>query len=110
MGGAPWQTDTAPAVQPMQGEESVGENTFGSTIADDAADGVTSPGQGLHCRQHIGSHIHKDAFIGNQLCGSGALMRFFCAGLKVDRLVGGNAQADPEAGANAEASWVSSQD
>ena len=34
----------------------------------------------------------------------------FSAGLKVDRLNGGNADADPEAASNAEASWVSLPD
>lgn len=34
----------------------------------------------------------------------------FSAGLKLDRLSGGNADADPEAGPNAEASWVSLPD
>ena len=48
MGDAAGQTGSAPAVQSVQGEESVGENTFGSTTADDAGEDVTSPGEGLH--------------------------------------------------------------
>lgn len=51
MGAAAAPADTAAVpVQPFQGEESVGENTFGSTAAGDAGEGITSPGA-LPCLQ-----------------------------------------------------------
>ncbi len=44
VGNVPAQTESVTVPQPFQGEESVGENTFGSTAANDAGEGVTSPG------------------------------------------------------------------
>ena len=44
VGNGSGQTGHAPAAQSYQGEESVGENTFGSTAVGDAGEGITSPG------------------------------------------------------------------
>ena len=45
VGNVPAQTGSVTVPQSFQGEESVGENTFGSTAANDAGEGVTSPGR-----------------------------------------------------------------
>ena len=109
MGAAAAPADTAAVpVQPFQREESVGENTFGSTAAGDADEGITSPGvtPSLHPVALLLSFCHECPPLcsnnqGRIEQGAG------CAGDKVDRLVGGTAAVDPEAGGDMEPSWVS---
>ena len=87
----------------------MGENTLGSTAVGDAGEGITSPGV-TPCLRPVAlllSFCHE----GPPLCSNNQdsiEQAAHCPGDKVDRLLGGTAAVDPEAGGDMEPSWVSS--